>query len=324
MEKYREIFRQFRIPILILAFLIIVPFFIRAPFVLTILIMFFYYAYLGTCWNWIGGYTGQINLALGAFYGIGAYTTVVLFIELRLTPWVGMIIGAIFATILAYIIGKFSFRYKIKGFYFALVTMAVTETFRHLVSSFKITGATTGLYVPLDLSWYGFQFRAREPYYYVALALLIISVLITITLERRKIGYYLIAIREDEESAGTIGVDTRWYKTLALCLSAFFTSLAGAFSAQFFWYVDPESGFSLELVFYTILIVILGGRGTVWGPILGAAVLTVLSEGFRYIPVSSQEIAAISKIFYSSIIIAVIIFLKSGMVQLLRFEKEKI
>ena len=316
MSRLKDKIGSYRFPIVILALLILMPFFIRSPFILTIFIMFFYYAYLGTCWNWIGGYAGQINLALGAFYGVGAYTTAVLFIEFKLTPWVGMLAGAILATILAYIIGRYSFRYKIKGFYFALVTMAVTEMFRHLVSSFKITGSTVGLYIPLDLSWYGFQFKAREPYYYIALFMLVISVFITIAIERRKIGYYLIAIREDEESAGTIGVDTKLYKTFALCLSGFFTSFAGAFSAQFFWYVDPESGFSLELVFYIILIVILGGRGTAWGPIFGASVLTLLSEGFRYIPASSQAIAAVSKIFYASILIGVIIFLKYGMVQL--------
>ena len=324
MNRFKNELKLYRLPILILVLLVLVPLFIRAPFILTMFIMFFYYAYSGMCWNWIGGYAGQINLAHGAFLGIGAYTTAVLFIQFKLTPWVGMLAGAILATVVTYIVGRYAFRYKIKGFYFVLVTLAVTEIFRHLVSSFKITGSTVGLYMPLDLSWYGFQFKAREPYYYIALFLLVISVFITIAIERRKIGYYLIAIREDEESAASIGVDTKWYKTFTFCLSAFFTSFAGAFSVQFFWYVDPESGFSLEMVFYTILIVMLGGRGTVWGPILGALVLTVLGEGFRYIPASSQEIVAISKIIYAGILMGVVIFLNRGIVQLLPIARREI
>lgn len=308
--------RRYQYPILILLFLIVIPLFIRSPFILTLFIMFFYYSYLALCWNWIGGYAGQLNIAHGAFFGIGAYTTAVLFIQSRLTPWIGMLVGAVLSTIVAYVIGRFAFRYKIKGFYFALVTLAVTLIFRYFVSSLEITGTTVGLYVPLDLSWYGFQFREREPYYYIALCFLLIAAFVTLLMERRKIGFYLRAIREDEESAASIGVNITWYKTYALCMSAFFTSFAGAFFTQFFWYVDPESGFSLELVFYTILMVMVGGSGTLLGPILGALMVTLVGEGLRFVPMSSQEIAATSKIAYAGILMAVVILLKGGLVQL--------
>lgn len=244
MNKFKREIKRYNYSILILFFLIIIPLFIRSPFILTLFIMFFYYSYLALCWNWIGGYAGQLNIAHGAFFGIGAYATAVLFIQFRLTPWMGMFVGAILSTIVAYIIGRFAFRYKIRGFYFALVTLAVTLIFRNLVSSLEITGTTVGLFVPLDLSWYGFQFREREPYYYISLFFLLVGVFITLLIERKKIGFYLRAIREDEESAASIGVNITWYKTYTLCLSAFFTSLAGTFSTQFFWYVDPESGFS--------------------------------------------------------------------------------
>jgi len=316
MNSIKDEIKRYRLPLLILGLLLALPLYIRSPFILTTLIMFFYYAYSGVCWNWIGGYAGQINLAHGAFLGIGAYTTAILFIELRLTPWIGMFIGAILAAAIAFVIGKYTFRYKIRGFYFALVTLAITEIFRHVVSSFKITGGTVGLYLPLELSWYALQFKAREPYYYIMLSFLVIVVSITIVIEKSKIGYYLIAIREDEESAASIGINTEWYKNFAFCISAAFSSLAGALSVQLFWYVDPETGFSLEIVFYTILIVILGGRGTVWGPILGALVLTALGEGFRCIPAGSQEIAAITKIVYASILIITIIFLKRGIAEM--------
>jgi branched-chain amino acid transport system permease protein len=321
MNEYMDKVKRHRLPIVIFVVFLAMPIFVRSPFILTLFIMFFFYAYLALCWNWIGGYAGQLNIAHGAFFGIGAYTTAVLFINFRLTPWLGMFAGAILATVVAFVIGVFTFRYKIKGFYFALVTLAITLIFLHLVSSFEFTGTTVGLYIPVDLSWYGFQFRSRNPYYYIALTMLIMSIFISLWIERNKIGFYLKAIREDEESASSIGVNTTRYKTYALCLSAFFTALAGTFSAQFFWYVDPESGFSLEVVFNVILMVMVGGSGTISGPILGAMLVTLVGEGLRYMPMSSQEIAAISKMIYAVILMLVVIFLKHGIVEI--FSRKK-
>lgn len=322
MNEYVDEVKRYLFPIVIFVAFFAMPIFVRSQFILTLFIMFFFYSYMALCWNWIGGYAGQLNIAHGAFFGIGAYTTAILFINFRLTPWLGMFAGAILSTVVAFIIGVFAFRYKIKGFYFALVTLAITLIFLHLASSFEFTGTTVGLYIPVDLSWYGFQFRAREPYYYIALTMLIMSVFVSLKIEKAKIGFYLKAIREDEESASSIGVNTTRYKTYALCLSAFFTAFAGTFSAQLFWYVDPESAFSLEAVFNVILMVMVGGSGTILGPILGALLVTLVGEGLRYMPMSSQEIAAISKMVYAVVLMLVVIFLKHGIVEIFS-RKEK-
>lgn len=302
--------------VIFLLILAVVPLFIKNPFMLTILLTAFFYAFLALTWNLVGGYAGQMSFAHALFLGVGGYTSTMFFIKLNLSPWVGMFIGAVFATGVAFLVGLLSFGYKIKGFYFALITLAFSEIFRHIARSIDFIGGTRGIMLPLNLSWAGFQFRARVPYYYIALVMMGVAILVTYFVMRSKMGYSLLAIREDEECAESSGVDTKRYKNIVFCLSAFLTALGGTFLVQLYFFIDPDTIFSLDIVINMVLMVMIGGAGTIWGPIIGAFFFTFLGEGMRFIPIGSQQLAALTRMFYAGVLVLVVLFLPAGIMEL--------
>jgi len=271
--------RLFPVELGLLVILLIVPLFISAPYILHVFIMLFYVAMLAVAWNILGGLTGQFSLGHAAFMAIGAYASTLLMIKFGVTPWIGMIVGAILAGVIAAII--FYPCFVLRGPYFALATIAFAETFRNLFTNWETVGKAQGILLPMvERSWRNFHFSGKLPYYYIGLGMLLVIYGSFAILERSRLGYAFKCVREDEDTSNAIGINVVKYKLLAAFLSAAFTAVAGTYYAQYVRYIEPDlmlGGYSIEIV----LPAIIGGIGTVGGPLLGAFILMPISEYLR-------------------------------------------
>lgn len=288
---------------------VLLPFFLPAYFT-HVLIMILFYAYLGTSWNILGGYTGQFSFGHAAFFGIGAYTSTLIFANWGVSPWIGMIFGGILGMLLGLLIGSLSFHYGLRGPYFALATLAFAELLRLISLNLELTGKAMGILLPLrgDAPLY-FQHESKIFYYFVILLMFTGSLWLAWHIERGKMGDYFAAIREDEDSAEAIGVNTFSYKLLAILISGFLTALGGTFYAQYFLYIDPTIAFGVGNSIEIILRPIVGGMGTVYGPVIGALVLGPLGEVTRGLLGGYQGVYLM---IYGAILVGVIIFLPKG------------
>ena len=272
----------------ILAIVLVVLFFIAFPWIFQktfahhLMILIFLYALMGTAWNILGGYTGQVSLGHSVYFGIGAYTSTCLLIWYGLSPWLGMIPGIILAVIVSLIVGYPCFR--LKGHYFAIATICVGEIIHLLFLNWPLIGGAVGLYLPiLPNSFINFEFhKSKLPYYYIILFFLLLAIGMTVWISRNRLGFYLRAIKEDQDAARSIGIPATRYKMIAMGLSAAFTAIAGTFYAQYILYIDPTSVLLLQLSIQMCLIAVLGGTGTILGPLIGAAILVPLSEFTRF------------------------------------------
>jgi branched-chain amino acid transport system permease protein len=262
-----------------------VPLVVRSATYLHILVLLYFYAYLTTSWNLVGGFAGVLPLGHAAFVGIGAYTSTILSLQFGVSPWLGMLVGGVIATIVGVLIGLPTF--KMRGAYFALATIAFAEGLRVMVENidylgpFKLNGPR-GLQVPpLDTGLANFMFAGKEPYYYIILVMLIIVMVLTYLISHSKLGYYLNAGGEEPEAAMALGVNVARAKLVAMAMSSFLTALAGTFYAQFTLYIHPKSIISLDLSFEIAFIALIGGRGSIAGPILGALLLRPVSDFSR-------------------------------------------
>ena len=282
-----------------------------------ILILIFFWAYLGQCWNILGGYAGQFSFGHAAFFGVGAYTSTALFVHFGLTPWVGLLIGGLLGLLLGLFIGFLSFRYGLRGAYFALATLAFSEILHVLALNIDWIGGGVGMLIPLwgDAPWL-FQFAGKRPYYFLILGMLVGVTYLTHRIARARLGYYFVAIRENENAAEAIGVDTYHYKLRAMAVSAFLTTLGGTFYAQYFFYIDPVLAFGVGNSVEIILRPIVGGAGTMAGPIVGSFILTPLGEFTRsYIRLwTGQNTPGVDLIVYGALLVVVIVFLPNGVV----------
>ncbi len=286
-------------------------------YLLTILILTLFYAFLGQAWNIVGGYAGQLSAGHAAFVGVGAYTAAMLSSELGLTPWLGMFVGAVLASGLGAIIGYLGFRFGLRGFYFVLLTVAFAEVCRILVTNIDALGGALGLYITFTGNPRQFQFQDQRVYYYIALALVLVATGVTALIERRRFGIYLTAIREDEGACEALGVDTFKYKMLAMVVSSFLTGLGGTFYAFYLFSLQPNTVFGIPLSVEIIIRPIIGGAGTLLGPILGSFILTPLAELSRqYFGQSGLHGAHL--IVYGLLLIAVVLFLPQGAYPYLR------
>jgi len=237
-------------------------------------------------WNILGGYGGQYSFGHAAFFGTGAYTSTLLFqqdwLGVWASPWVGMALGALLAALLSQIIGYPVFR--LRGHYFAIATIAVGEIVQTIVINWDAVGGARGLFVPIKRpdSLANFQFHeGKQTYYYIALALLVLAIGVSRGIVRSRTGFYFRAIREDQDAAAALGIPVARYKQRAMAISAALTALGGTFYAQYVFFIDPESVLPLSLSILVCLVAVLGGVGTLWGPILGAAILVPLGEVTR-------------------------------------------
>ncbi|MEB2401020.1 MAG: branched-chain amino acid ABC transporter permease [Alcaligenaceae bacterium] len=240
------------------------------------------YAYLALSWNILGGIAGQLSLGHAAYFGIGAYTSTWLFSKLGITPWLGMFVGAAFAILAAILIGAASFR--LRGAYYALATLAASMVLKTLVENADtLLEGSRGMEVPLlrDAVLY-FQHTSKYFYYVIALILVVIAGYLNHAILRSRMGFYLTAIRNDQEAAEALGVRVTRYKLYAAMLSAALTAVGGTFYAQYVLFISPDKVFGADISVVIAVICIIGGRGTLWGPILGAALLLPAEDIARH------------------------------------------
>jgi branched-chain amino acid transport system permease protein len=285
-------------------------------YVLSVFVLIFFYAALAQAWNLIGGYAGQLSAGHAAFVGIGGYTSVLLF-ERGVTPWIGMFVGAALAAVLGAIIGYLGFRFGLRGFYFVLLTVAFAEICRILASNIDAVGGAIGLYVTFTGDPRQFQFRDPRAYYYIALVLMLLATAVAALMERRRAGIYLTAIREDETACAAVGVDTLKYKMLAMVVSSFLTGLCGTFYAFQTFSLQPSAVFGIPLSVEILIRVIIGGSGTLPGPILGSFILTPLAEVSRHY-FGQGGLHGAHLVVYGVLLVAVVLFLPQGAYPFLR------
>jgi len=289
--------------------LVVLPFWVPSNWQ-NLLISTFYYAYLGQAWNILGGYAGQLSLGHAAFFAIGAYTSAVLAIHLGISPWLGMLAGAVFAAILSLGIGYLGFRFGLRGFYFILLTLAAAEICRLIALHLPILGGYTGLFITFTPNPWQFQFRGKIPYYFIALAFLCVACGIVWLIQRSKLGTYLVAIREDEDASEALGVDTFRYKMIAYAVSAALTALGGTFYAYFQFYLQPNTVLHINHSVDIMIRPIVGGSGTILGPVLGSFLLELLGEFSR--TYFAAGTAGLNVVIYGLLLIIVVLFLPRG------------
>lgn len=291
--------------------LLVFPQVVTLPFPRRLMILIFLYAMLGQAWNILGGFAGQVSLGHAVFFGVGAYTSTMLLMQLGLTPWLGMIAAGIVAVVISQIIGYPSFR--LKGHYFVIATIVLAEIVQILFVNWDWVGGAVGLTLPLlPESLVNLQFHSSNiPYYYISLALLAIVMGVAYAITKTKPGYYFRAIKDEPDAARSLGVNIINYKMFAMAASAFFTGVGGAFYAQYVLYIDPNSVLNFMLSVLIMLIPVLGGIGTLWGPVLGAFILIPLSE-FTRVYLSGAG-GALDLVVYGALIMLVAIFEPRGM-----------
>lgn len=277
-------------------------------------------AQAGVAWNILGGYAGQVSLGHAAFYGLGAYSSTLLMIKFGVNPWLGMLAGGLIATVLSLAFGWSCFR--LKGHYFAMATIAVAELVQIFFTEWDYGGAAVGLYVPMDKQgWLWMNFATKLPYYWIALGLLLLTLGANWWIERSYLGYYLRAIKDEPDAARSIGVNIARYKQFALSVSAFFTAMGGSLYAQKELYIDPNSVLSTALSIKMALVAILGGVGTLFGPVVGSIVLTSIEEFTRILFGGTGR--GTDVIIYASLIIVIAVFYPTGLLGWLRSFRER-
>jgi branched-chain amino acid transport system permease protein len=265
---------------LLLSLLLLIPLILlRNLYFLDIAISILLFAFLGNAWNIVGGYCGQTSLGHAAYFGLGAYASTILYMKFGISPWLGMAVGAALCAGLAMLLGYPSLR--MRGPYFVFFTIGFAEAIRAFFLTWNWVEGANGIIVPFAARLAHFSFQSKVPYYYIILAFLILGMLVTFLLERSRMGRYFIAIREDEIMAQALGIHTSLYKTLALAISAALMAMGGTFYAQYVLYIHPDNLMTLENSVIFMLIVIVGGQGSLFGPLIGAAVLMPLWEYFR-------------------------------------------
>ena len=289
--------------------LVILPHFIGDYYV-HLVTMILLFGYLGVAWNILGGYAGQFSFGHAAFFGVGAFTSTLLQIHAGVNPWIGIFLAGVAGLLLGLFIGSLSFRYGLRGPYFALAMLALAEMLRVVAVQWMSVRYPLGIVIPLKGdSFWDFQFSSRVPYYYIILSMLAIVLYLIRVIEGRRIGSYFKAIRENENAAETLGINLFKYKLVAMALSSSLTAMGGTFYAQYYLTIDEEAAFGVGVSIEILLGPIIGGAGTVFGPVLGAGILETLSEGTRNL---LGGYSGVHLMLYGAILVFVIIFLPKG------------
>jgi len=272
------------------------------------------YAVLASAWNIIGGMAGQLDLAVGAFVGVGAFTSGTLLIRWDVTPWIGMPIGGLVAVGVAVLIGFPMFRFKIKEVWYALVSIALVEVMRVLFLMWGEVGGPTERYLPIDTwSWYHLRFNTYMPYYYILLVMLVIVLLVNRWIRDTKLGYSLLALGEDEDAVEVLGVDVRAAKLKALVIYAFIAGAVGGLYANIYGFIHPTV-FSTDMSVEVMILGIVGGLGITYGPVTAAIVLVIIREYLR--AKLGGELAGLYLMVYAVVLILVALYQPRGLVPL--------
>jgi len=258
----------------VLLLLVLFPVVVANDYYIHLMILALMWVVIGTAWNLIAGYTGQVSFGDAAFFGAGAYTAGLINYHLGWSPWWGLALGGIVATLLAFPFGWICFR--LRGAYFALATLALNEVMRHTATIWE--SLTEGMVGIMILQ----TFFSKLPYYYIVCGLALVTLIIIELVMRSKLGYYFISIREDQDAAESLGIDTTFYKMVSLTIAAALTGVAGGFYMNYMGFIDPHVVFSLhDISIMAILVGIVGGVGTTYGPAVGAVVMVIVQEIFR-------------------------------------------
>ena len=295
--------------LLAVALLAVVPALTTSNVALNFMVATLLMALVGQGWNVLGGYGGQYSFGHAAFFGTGAYATAILQLRYSINAWAAFGMGTATAALLGAIIGALCFRSGLKGSYFALVTLAFAEVLRILASVAPITGAGVGLLIKLDLRPEAFQFQSRAPFYWIVLALVAASLVLVHAIESSRFGAWLAAVRENEDAAGALGVDVMRIKLAAMTISAAIAGAAGCFYVQYFLFIDAGIAYGSWISVEALLAPIIGGVGTVLGPLLGALVIKSLGELTKLV---TGDAPGLDLAVYGAMLIVVVAFAPRG------------
>lgn len=281
----------------------------RSGVILNLTMMALYGCLMAQAWNMLGGYGGQFSFGHALFFGTGAYLQAIAQLQWGLNPWAALPLAIALAAGVGLFVGALSFRYGLKGSYFALVTLAFAEVFRIVSLSVPFTGAGVGLMVPLREGAANMQFGDRRGYVLLALALVVLGLLVTSWLRHSRFGAWLQAVRDNEDAARAIGVDPFRVKLGAIALSGAFMGAAGAFYVQVFQYLDPAIAFGPHTSVEALVAAIVGGLGSLWGPVLGAVALHLLADLTRNL---FGNLPGINMIIYGTVLVVIVMFAPRG------------
>ncbi len=299
----------------LLAVLIALPL-AASDYLVTVLVLILYFAYVGQAWNIMMGFAGQLSLGHALYVGLGAYAAAALYVHFGVSPWIGLWAAMAIAGLAGAVIGALAFRFGVAGVYFAILTIAFAEFARIGFDHWRWLGGSGGFFLPVanyaknDLV----SLRGSPTmFYYVALAMTVAAFILCHALMRSRVGYYWLAIRESPEAAQALGIDIFRYKMIAVVLSAALTSLGGVLFAFYYNNLFPEQVFHISRSIELILGPIIGGIGTLIGPIVGALLLTALAESLGEIMrLAGIDVPGIKQVFYGLCLLAVVMFLPDG------------
>jgi len=292
------------LPLIVLLLLSILPLVGLSTYMMHIIILVVMWACIGMAWNLLGGYCGQVSFGHAAYFGVGAYTAGILYRSFHISPWWGMPLSILVVTAFSFLLGLIVLR--LRGPFFALSTLAMGEVMRvSAENTVWLTGGNMGIMLK-ERTWVD-----KIGYYYIILIVAALIFLLVHKLIASKLGYYFVAIREDQDAAESLGINTTLYKTIALCVSGALTGVAGAFYTNYMGYIDPHVVFALhDISIVSIMIVMVGGVATFWGPFIGAIIMVLLAELIRSIP----GLGLAYQTLFGMLLIVIIIFLPNGIV----------
>jgi branched-chain amino acid transport system permease protein len=288
---------------------LIFPLVIRSSYYQHLVIIIFMWVIIGSSWNLLAGYTGQVSFGHAIFFGVGAYTAGIFATKLGISAWWGMVFGGFSSMLIGLFVGWVCFR--LRGPYFALATLAGGEIIRLIATNWEsLTDGMVGILIIQT-------FKSKLPYYYIAFVLALSCIYTIRLIMKSKWGYYFVSIRENEDAAASMGINTTLYKNVSLLVSSFFTGMAGAFYMNYMAFIDPQVVFSLHFIsIMAILVGIVGGVATIWGPAVGAFVMVGLQETFRssFFGLAPKWISQAHALVFGLLVIFVIMFLANGIV----------
>ncbi|MDK2932248.1 MAG: branched-chain amino acid transport system permease protein [Clostridiales bacterium] len=301
--------------------LLVFPLFIESRYIIHATMMVFIFASMAVAWNIIGGYGAQISWGHASFFAIGAYASFLMFLKLNVSPLISIFLGMVLSVILAIIVGYPSFR--LRGVYFSLATIAFAEIVKLLLLYFQeFTGGANGLMLPFKgQNPLNLQFNSVVPYYYISFLLMGIIIFLTWKLENSRLGYFLKAIKEDEDAAESLGIKAYQVKLIAFIISAAMMAAIGTIYAFNIAYIDPVGVAHLDLSIKIGAIAIVGGVGTLWGPVIGAFIIVPLTEITNALLGSTRGGA--STALYGLVLMVVIIFQPKGVIEFFNGKRKK-
>lgn len=292
---------------------LVAPVAFGSPFVVSIAVATLFTAFIAQAWNIAGGFGGMTSFGHAMFFGTGAYVSTILQQRYGVNPYLGLVAGAGAGAAVGYGVGFLAFRAGLRGSYFALVTLAFAEVFRILANSVEITRGGLGMLIRLDERAENFQFADRRLWYLVAVLFCVLAFSVAGWLMRSRFGAQLMAVRENEDAARALGVDVLATKLKGLAISGALAAMGGTFYAQYYLYIDPPIAYGVEKSVEMLLAAMIGGAGTVWGPLVGAVVVHLLADTARYF----FELPGLAQIIYGVVLVLIVGFLPQGLVGLL-------